>query len=125
MEERKAFHMSLTRVFVLTNKGTLRVDYCRQVWFLIRNFWATSGITGDSAKTVRSINIDGFTIFNKPDSRSNRALLFVENSKDLLIMSSTTLNSIFAKRFLIDSFDYNVFKHPEFENGVNPVRQLS
>ena len=38
-------------------------------------------------------------------------------------MSSTTLNSIFAKRFLIDSFDYNVFKHPEFENGVNPVRQ--
>ena len=109
--------------FRFDQQGNLRVEGVQTGLVPYSQLWVTSGITGDSAKTVRSINIDGFTIFNKPDSRSNRALLFVENSKDLLIMSSTTLNSIFAKRFLIDSFDYNVFKHPEFENGVNPVRQ--
>ena len=83
----------------------------------------TSGNFGDSAKTVRSIKTDGFSILSKPDPRSKRALLFIEKTKDLVILSSTVLNSTFAKRFLLDKFDLESFNHPVFEKGVNPVRQ--
>ena len=85
--------------------------------------WSTSGDAGEAARIIRSISVDGFQIISKPDPRSSRALLYIEKTKDLIILSSVALNSTFAKRFLLDNFDEQVFHHPIFEKGVNPVRQ--
>ena len=64
---------------------------------------------------MRSIDADGFQILSKPDSRSSRAVLYVEKTKELVLLSSTALNSTFAKRFLLDKFDEDAFNHPIFE----------
>ena len=72
---------------------------------------------------MRSIDAGGFRILSKPDSRASRAILYVEKTKELVLLSSSALNSTFAKRFLLDKFDEDAFNHPIFEKGVNPVRQ--
>ena len=109
--------------FRFDKQGNLRVEGEQSGIVSYSQLWSTSGNTGDFAKLVQSVNIDGFNILSKPDPRSGRALLLVKNTKELIILSSTVFNSTFAKRFLLDKFDAEAFSHPKFENGVNPVRQ--
>ena len=120
---REGFSFNFDEGFRFDQQGNLRLEGPQSGVVPYSQLWVTSGNPGDSARIVRSINADGFKIISKPDSRSSRALLFIEKTQDLVILSSTALNSTFAKRFLLDKFDEDAFKHPLFEQGVNPVRQ--
>ena len=120
---REGFSFNFDEGFRFDQQGNLRLEGQQSGVIPYSQLWVTSGDVGDSAKIVRSINADGFTIINKPDSRSSRALLYIEKTKELVLLSSTALNSTFAKRFLLDKFDEDAFNHPIFEKGVNPVRQ--
>ena len=120
---REGFSFNFDEGFRFDQQGNLRLEGQQSGVIPYSQLWVTSGDVGDSAKIVRSINADGFTIINKPASRSSRALLYVEKTKELVLLSSTALNSTFAKRFLLDKFDKDAFNHPIFEKGVNPVRQ--
>ncbi len=75
------------------------------------------------AKMVRSINVDGLEIAANPNNLSSRRLLFVEGRNDLVIFSSQTFHSTFAKRFLLDRYDSRAFSHPAFSKGALPIRQ--
>ena len=120
---REGFSYNFDGGFRFDQNGNLRIEGQQSGIVTYSQLLLTSGNFGDSAKTVRSIKTDGFSILSKPDPRSKRALLFIEKTKDLVILSSTVLNSTFAKRFLLDKFDLESFNHPVFEKGVNPVRQ--
>ena len=109
--------------FRFDQQGNLRVEGTQSGIVPYSQLWITTGNSGDSAKIVRFIDADGFRIISNPDNRSSRALLYIESTNELIILSSTALNSTFAKRFLLDKFDFNAFSHPIFEKGVNPVRQ--
>ncbi|MAH26159.1 MAG: hypothetical protein CMI19_04310 [Opitutae bacterium] len=120
---REGFAFKFDEGFRFDQQGNLRLEADQSGVVPYAQLWSTSGVAGDSARIVPSISVDGFQIISKPDSRSSRALLYVEKTKDLVILSSVALNSTFAKRFLLDKFDEQVFAHPIFEKGVNPVRQ--
>jgi dolichyl-diphosphooligosaccharide--protein glycosyltransferase/undecaprenyl-diphosphooligosaccharide--protein glycosyltransferase len=120
---REGFAFKFDEGFRFDQQGNLRLEADQSGVVPYAQLWTTSGISGDAARIVPSISVDGFNILSKPDSRSSRALLYVEKTKDLVILSSIALNSTFAKRFLLDKFDEQVFAHPIFEKGVNPVRQ--
>ena len=80
MEEKKAFHSNLMKAFVLINRVIC-------VWSLINQglfssqLWSTTGNSGDTARLVSTISVDGFEINSKPDPRSSRAVLFIEKTK--------------------------------------------
>jgi hypothetical protein len=120
---REGFAFKFDEGFRFDQQGNLRLEADQSGVVPYAQLWSTSGVAGDSARIVPSISVDGFQIISKPDSRSSRALLYVEKTKDLVILSSVALNSTFAKRFLLDKFDDQVFAHPIFEKGVSPVRQ--
>lgn len=120
---REGFSFNFDEGFRFDQKGYLRVEGDQSGIITYSQLWQVSGNPGESARIVQAINADGFRIVSNPDSRSSRALIYIEKTKDLIILSSSALNSTFAKRFLLDKFDANAFSHPEFENGVNPVRQ--
>jgi dolichyl-diphosphooligosaccharide--protein glycosyltransferase/undecaprenyl-diphosphooligosaccharide--protein glycosyltransferase len=120
---REGFSFNFDEGFRFDQQGNLRVQGEQSGVVTYSQLWRTSGTPGDSAQIVQAINTDGFKIMSKPDSRSTRALIFIEKTKELIILSSSALNSTFTKRFLLDKFDADAFSHPEFEKGVNPVRQ--
>ena len=55
--------------------------------------------------------------------RSNRRLLHILDTNEIVILTPQTFNSTFAKRFLLDRFDAQSYSHPLFEQGAFPVRQ--
>ena len=120
---REGFAFKFDEGFRFDQQGNLRLEADQSGIVPYGQLWSTSGDAGEAARIIRSISVDGFQIISKPDPRSSRALLYIEKTKDLIILSSVALNSTFAKRFLLDNFDEQVFHHPIFEKGVNPVRQ--
>ena len=114
-------HFNFDEGFRFDRNGDFRLEGPQSGKVTYSQLWVTSGDKGQPAKLVRSVESDGFKIISKPDNLSKRVLLFVESTKDLVILSSNVFHSTFAKRFLFDSFDPKAFAHPVFETGANPV----
>ena len=111
---KEGFSFNFDEGFRFDQQGNLRLEGQQSGVIPYSQLWVTSGITGDSARIVRSIDAGGFQILSKPDSRASRAILYVEKTKELVLLSSSALNSTFAKRFLLDKFDEDAFNHPIF-----------
>ena len=96
---REGFSYNFDGGFRFDQQGNLRIEGQQSGIVTYSQLLLTSGNFGDSAKTVRSINTDGFTILSKPDPRSKRALLFIEKTKDLVIYLQQFLTLLSPKGF--------------------------
>ena len=120
---KEGFSYNFDEGFRFDQYGNLRVEGEQSGVIPYSQLWSTSGNNGDPARVVQSVDADGFRILSKPDPRSSRALLFIEKTGELIILSSGVLNSTFAKRFLLDKFDEKAYFHPKFVDGANQVRR--
>ena len=120
---KEGFSFKFDEGFRFDQQGNLRLESDQSGFVPYSQLWSTTGNSGDTARLVSTLSVDGFKINSKPDPRSSRAVLFIEKTKELVILSPLALNSTFAKRFLLDKFDEEAFSHPIFDEGMNPVRQ--
>jgi hypothetical protein len=75
---------------------------------------------GQPAETVDQIDADGLRIPASLSRGVNRVAVFVKNKNELILLSSKTYRSTFAKRFLLDQFDASAYEHPLFAQSANP-----
>jgi hypothetical protein len=73
------------------------------------------------SKQVNSISWGGLNIPANVDPLAARRILFIHEKGELVILSPETFRSSFAKRFLLDKFDQQVYGHPLFEKSPFPV----
>jgi len=79
--------------------------------------------SGGRASQISTISLDGLQLALRQDPTNGRRILFLPQRGDLVIMSSDTFRSGFARRFLLDRFDANAYEHPKFAEGANPRKQ--
>ena len=78
---------------------------------------------GLECEQINSVSWGGLNIPANVDSLAARRIVFVREEGELVILSPETFRSSFAKRFLLDRFDQDVYNHPLFEKGPFPVNQ--
>jgi len=108
--------------FRLDRRGQLRVDQPKSGIIPYNLFLATNG-DGRTPQSIQSLEFDGLSIPLTSNPSSSYQLLYVSETREIVILSSAASRSTFARRFLLDRFDLETFKHPLFEEGANPVRQ--
>ena len=85
-------------------------------------FLQTQG-DGNRPQRIENLSFEGLSIRLTCSPAATYQLLYVSETRELVILSATTARSTFARRFLLDRFDLTAYKHPLFEKGANPVRQ--
>jgi len=108
--------------FRLDRRGDLRVGG-EQGGVLPYNQILKTGGSGERPQIIQELEFDGLRIPASTRPEASSRLLFVEEKKELVIMSAATFRSTFARRFLLDRFDQKAYEHPLFEKGANPVSQ--
>ena len=82
---RKEGFLSILMKFSFRPTGNPAIRRATVRRYSYSQLWVTSGIAGDSARIMRSIDAGGFQILSKPDSRASRAILYVEKTKELVL----------------------------------------
>ncbi|MDG1138330.1 MAG: STT3 domain-containing protein [Opitutales bacterium] len=108
--------------FRLDRRGQLRIDQ-PQSGMIPYNLFLGSNGDGNPPKPIKTLEFDGLSIPLITSPSSSYQLLYVKETGEIVILSAAASRSTFARRFLLDRFDLEVFKHPLFEKGANPVRQ--
>ena len=108
--------------FRIDRRGQLRVEKPSSGIIPYNLFLGTNG-DGETPQPIEILEFDGLTIPVSANPSSTYKLLYVKETKEIVILSSSASRSTFARRFLLDRFDLQTFKHPDFEKGANPVRQ--
>ena len=108
--------------FRFDRRGNLKVSQPNSVVVPYSSFLATRG-DGKAPVRIESFTFDGLTIPVSSNSSAPYHLLYVAEKRELVILSSATYRSTFARRFLLDRFDLSAYEHPLFGQGANPVRQ--
>jgi undecaprenyl-diphosphooligosaccharide--protein glycosyltransferase len=78
---------------------------------------------GGPAKVIDSIEVDDLRVSLKYDATVGRRLIHVPHLNELIIISSDTFRSSFARRFLLTRFDAEAYSHPVFAQGADPRKQ--
>ena len=103
-------------------RGVLRFEGKTTGIVSYNQVWSVSN-DGKPAKPTNELNFGDLLVPVKTDVRSNRRLLHILDTNEIVILTPQTFNSTFAKRFLLDRFDAQSYSHPLFEQGAFPVRQ--
>ena len=96
---KEGFSFKFDEGFRFDQQGNLRLESDQSGFVPYSQLWSTTGNSGDTARLVSTISVDGFEINSKPDPRSSRAVLFIEKTKDLVILSLFALNSTLLNAF--------------------------
>jgi hypothetical protein len=75
---------------------------------------------GQPAEKAKGMEIEDLQVVASPKGGVGRTLIFVRNTSDLVILSPEISRSDFAKRFFLDQFDWEVYKHPLFVSAAAP-----
>jgi dolichyl-diphosphooligosaccharide--protein glycosyltransferase/undecaprenyl-diphosphooligosaccharide--protein glycosyltransferase len=104
----------------LDRRGLLRMEGKNSGIIPYGQIFEVNG-NGLPSKQVNSISWGGLNIPANVDPLAARRILFIHEKGELVILSPETFRSSFAKRFLLDKFDQQVYGHPLFEKSPFPV----
>ena len=108
--------------FRLNRRGELMVAGANSGKIPYNSFLQTQG-DGNRPQRIENLAFEGLSIRLTGSPSATYQLLYVSETRELVILSAATARSTFARRFLLDRFDLTAYKHPLFEKGANPVRQ--
>lgn len=100
--------------------GVLKIMDAEKSFVLPYGKMLTVSEDGQPAETVEQVEVDGLRIQASTSKGVNRVVVFVENLNELIILSSKTYRSTFAKRFILDRFDAVAYRNPLFAQAANP-----